>query len=194
MVKCLHKVFSTIVSEIFQELTNLGDSGMKWETSEPDSPKLINSWEIYFIIVLNTLCKPFPMLRVAFNATFQSDCLCLIRSRILQRASLLLMVGWVWFPSQMSYNVSVDIRSWSDCSFESSFSISCSFIISDSLSDSSPLSVSLQVPVNISPSQTVRTYLHCQFVLLKTSHMVYMSLPDASPSPPHTVMMWMTTY
>ena len=27
MVKCLHKVFSNIVSEILQELTNLGESG-----------------------------------------------------------------------------------------------------------------------------------------------------------------------
>ena len=37
-------------------------SGMKWETSEPDSPKGVNSCEIYFTTVLNTLCKPFPML------------------------------------------------------------------------------------------------------------------------------------
>ena len=58
-------------------------SGMKWETSEPDSPKGVNSWEVYFTTVLNTLCKIFPMLRVAFNAPFHSDFLCLIISRIL---------------------------------------------------------------------------------------------------------------
>ena len=46
-------------------------SGMKWETSEPDSPKGINSCKTPFTTVLNTLCKPFPMLHVAFNAPFQ---------------------------------------------------------------------------------------------------------------------------
>ena len=58
-------------------------SGMKWETSEPDYPKGVNSRKIYFTTLLNTLCKPFPMLHVSFNALFHSDCLCLIRSRIL---------------------------------------------------------------------------------------------------------------
>ena len=43
-------------------------SGMKWETFETDSPKGVNSCKIYFTTVLNTLCKPFPVLRVAFNA------------------------------------------------------------------------------------------------------------------------------
>ena len=58
-------------------------SGMKWETYEPDSPKGINSCEIYFTTVGNNLCKPFPVLCVAFNAPFRSDGLCLILSRIL---------------------------------------------------------------------------------------------------------------
>ena len=58
-------------------------SGMKWETYEPDSPKGVISCEISFTTVLNTLCKPFPMLRVAFNAPFYYKCLCLILSRIL---------------------------------------------------------------------------------------------------------------
>ena len=69
--------------------------GMKWETSEPYPPKLFNSCEISFTIVLKTLCKPFPMLCVDFNAPFYCDCLCLIRSCILQRASLLSTFGWV---------------------------------------------------------------------------------------------------
>ena len=43
----------------------------------------VNSCKISFTTVLNTLCKYFPMLRVAFNAPFRSDFLCLIRSRIL---------------------------------------------------------------------------------------------------------------
>ena len=41
--------------------------------------KGVNYCEISFTTVLNTLCKPFPMLHVAFNAPFHSDCLCLIR-------------------------------------------------------------------------------------------------------------------
>ena len=70
-------------------------SSMKWETSEPDYPKLVNSCEISITIVLNTLCKPFPVLCVALNDPFRSDFFCLMRSRILRRASLLSMFGWV---------------------------------------------------------------------------------------------------
>ena len=40
-------------------------SGIKWETSEPDATKVANSCEISFTTVLNTLCKPFPMLHLA---------------------------------------------------------------------------------------------------------------------------------
>ena len=49
--------------------------GMKWETSEPDSPNGGKSCEIYFTTVLNTLCKHLPMLRVTLNNPFHSDCL-----------------------------------------------------------------------------------------------------------------------
>ena len=68
-------------------------SGMKWETSEPDSPKGGKSCEISFIIVFNNFFKPLPVFRVAFNALFHSDCLCLIRTHILKRASLILTFG-----------------------------------------------------------------------------------------------------
>ena len=122
---------------------------MKWENSEPDSPKAVNSCKTSFITVLNTLCKPFPMLRIAFNAPFHSNFLCLTRSHILQRAYLLLTVGWVLLLSQMSCNISLDIISWSDSSLDSRFSIYCLLIISDLLSDLSPLSASLQFSVNI---------------------------------------------
>ena len=40
-------------------------SGMKWEISEPDSPKSGKPCEISFITVLNSLCGPLPMFRVA---------------------------------------------------------------------------------------------------------------------------------
>ena len=52
----------------------------------------------------------------------------------------------------MSCNVSVLIRSSSNFSVSSRFSISFSLIIIDSLSDSSPLSVSLRVSLNKFPS------------------------------------------
>ena len=70
-------------------------SGTKWDTSELDSHKLVSCCKISDKIVLNTLFKYFPILCVAFNAPFHSYCLCLMRSRILQRASLLIKVGWV---------------------------------------------------------------------------------------------------
>ena len=53
-------------------------SVMNWETSEPDSSKGGNYCEISFTTFLNTLCKPLPIFRVAFNAPLHSDCLCLI--------------------------------------------------------------------------------------------------------------------
>ena len=84
-----------IFSENFVTSAKFLGYGMKWETSEPDSPKLVNSCKISLTIVLNTLCKPFPILCVALNAPFHSDFFCLIRSRILRRASLLSMFGWV---------------------------------------------------------------------------------------------------
>ena len=67
----------------FVTSANFLGSGMKWETSEPDSPKGVNSCEIFYTNVWNTLCQPFPLLRIAFNALFYSDCLCIIQSRIL---------------------------------------------------------------------------------------------------------------
>ena len=103
-------------------------------------PKMSILAKIYFTTVLNTLCKPFPMLRVAFNAPFHSNCICLIRSRILERAYLLLTFLWVWLLSRMCYNISVDMRSLSDSSAELMASMSCSLIIIDSFSDSSPIS------------------------------------------------------
>ena len=84
-----------IFSDNFVTSAKFLGSVMKWETSEPDSPKLVNSYEISFTIILNTLCKPFPILCVALNAPFHSDFFCLMRSRILRRASLLSMFRWV---------------------------------------------------------------------------------------------------
>ena len=71
------------------------DSGMKWDTSEPVSPKLVNYCEISDTIVLKTLCKHFPILCVDLNAPFHRDLFCLIQSRIPIRAFLLYIFGWV---------------------------------------------------------------------------------------------------
>ena len=80
--------------DLISSETFLG-SIMKWDTSEPDYPKFVNSCKTSDTIVLNTLCKPFPILCVALNAPFHSDFFCLMRSSILRRASLLSMFGWV---------------------------------------------------------------------------------------------------
>ena len=61
--------------EIFSFSEKFLGSGMKWETSEPNSPKGGNNCKIYFTTVLNTLCIPLPMFCVDFNAPFHSDCL-----------------------------------------------------------------------------------------------------------------------
>ena len=53
-----------------EALTKFMGSGMKWETSEPYSPKGGKSCEIYFITILNTLCEPLPVFHLAFNAPF----------------------------------------------------------------------------------------------------------------------------
>ena len=57
--------------------------GMKWKTSEPDSPKGGKYCEIYFTTFLNILCEPLTMFHLAFNAPFHYDCCCLILSHIL---------------------------------------------------------------------------------------------------------------
>ena len=43
-----------MISDNFITSENFLGSGMKWETSEPDSPKGVNSCEISFTTVLNT--------------------------------------------------------------------------------------------------------------------------------------------
>ena len=62
-------------SEIFFTSANFLGYGIKWETSEPDSPKGGKSFEIYFTTVLNTFCKPLPMFSLAFSAPFHTGCL-----------------------------------------------------------------------------------------------------------------------
>ena len=71
-----------IFSDNFFTSAKFLGSGMKWDTSEPDSPKVANSCKISFTIVLNTLCKTFPMLRVSCNAPFHCDSFRQIQSHI----------------------------------------------------------------------------------------------------------------
>ena len=63
-------MFSNIYDNFVTSAKFLG-SGMKSDTLEPDSPKLVNSCKISNTIVLNTLCKPFPILCVTLNAPFR---------------------------------------------------------------------------------------------------------------------------
>ena len=69
-------------------------SVMKWETHESDSPKGGKYCKISFRTVFNNLCEHLPIFHVDFNGPFHYNCLCLILSRILERASLLLTFVW----------------------------------------------------------------------------------------------------
>ena len=69
--------------ENFVTSANFLGYGIRWETSEPVSPKVGESYEIYFTVVLNTLCKTLTMFYVVFNSPFHYDCPRLIRSCIL---------------------------------------------------------------------------------------------------------------
>ena len=42
--------------------------GIKLENSDPDSPKIGNSYETSLIAALNTLCEPLPTFRVDNNS------------------------------------------------------------------------------------------------------------------------------
>ena len=46
---------------------------MKWKISEPYSLKVGKYCKIFFTTVLNTLCKPSPMFRVAFRLGLAQD-------------------------------------------------------------------------------------------------------------------------
>ena len=76
--------------------------GMKCDIYEPDSTKLGNALFNSFETALNILCKPFPILFSGSSDTFFSFSVCLIRSRILNLASLALISGCILLLSQMS--------------------------------------------------------------------------------------------
>ena len=76
-------------------------SGLKCDTYEPDSPKVGNELFNSFTAALKYLCKPLTILFAESFDTFHSPCVCQIRSRILNLASLVLMSGCKYFPSRM---------------------------------------------------------------------------------------------
>ena len=80
-------------------------SGMKCDTSENDSPKLVNSIFSSFKIALKGLCKPFPILFADISAPLHSLLACLIRSRIFNIVYIALISGCIWILSQMSSRV-----------------------------------------------------------------------------------------
>ena len=47
-------------------------SGMKWEPSEPVSPKIVKTWKITLTKAINTLCKHLTMFCVDNNDPFHS--------------------------------------------------------------------------------------------------------------------------
>ena len=77
-------------------------SGMKCDTSEPDYPKVGNSFFSPFTTSLKTLFKKIPIIFAEIYAPFHSFCDCLIYSRIFNRASPKSSSGCVWLPSRMS--------------------------------------------------------------------------------------------
>ena len=70
--------------------------GIKCDTSEPDSTKLYNAFFNSFTTALNNLCKPLLILFAESSDPFHSFCVCLIRSRILNLASHMLIYGCIW--------------------------------------------------------------------------------------------------
>ena len=48
-------------------------SGIKWETPDPDSPKIGKTCKISLPTALYTLCKPLPMFSVDINSPFHYD-------------------------------------------------------------------------------------------------------------------------
>ena len=89
---------------------------MKCDTSEPDSPNVGKELFNSFTTSLKILCGPFPILFAESYFPFQSLCACLILSRIFSLASLALMSGCTWFPSQKSFRAFVLIDLSSDSS------------------------------------------------------------------------------
>ena len=65
---------------------------------------ILNQAINYLIIlpmILKTLFKPFPISFSESYAPLYSRCACLITSRIFNLASLILIFGCTWFPSQI---------------------------------------------------------------------------------------------
>ena len=66
-------------------------SRIKWDTSDPDSPKAGNEFFNYFKTTLKTLCKPLPILFADISAPLHPICAFLIWSHILNMKSLALI-------------------------------------------------------------------------------------------------------
>ena len=77
-------------------------SGMKCDTSDPDYPKLVNTFFSSFATTLNNLCKTLPILFAQSYAPFHSSCVCIIWSPILNLEYLVLIYGCIWLLSWLS--------------------------------------------------------------------------------------------
>ena len=77
-------------------------SGIKCDTSDPDSPKAGNELFNYFTMTLNTLCKHLLILISDSSSFFNSLYAFLIWSRILNMVFCVLMSRCMQCPSPMS--------------------------------------------------------------------------------------------
>ena len=73
--------------------------GMKYDTSEPNYPKVGNELFNSFTTALNNLFKPLTILFTDSLAPFHSICACLIQSLIFNLAYLALRSECTLFPS-----------------------------------------------------------------------------------------------
>ena len=84
-----NQLFLMSVGNMMTSLECLG-SGMKCDTSEPDSPM---NYLIHLQQLEIFLCEPFAILFTDSSSTFHSLCACLTRSRIFDLSYLVLISG-----------------------------------------------------------------------------------------------------
>ena len=103
--------------------TKLLGYGLKCDTSETDTTKLGNDLFSSFKTTLNSLCKTLPIIFTNISATLYSLYVCLMRSHMINIASLALMSGCIWLSYRMSSSMSVLIDPSSESSSIDNLSI-----------------------------------------------------------------------
>ena len=117
-----NQTFLTSAGNLVTSAKVLG-SGMKCDTYEPDSSKVINDFFNSYTTALKNLCKYFTILFAESSDPFHSLCASSIHSHILNILSSVLISGCIWIPSRMSSRSFVLIDSSSESSFVDNSSI-----------------------------------------------------------------------